>query len=104
MLEAMILAVSAISVNPSTICNEVPHRRGNPLARYAHCKKGDLIRVDRFGLKRICDLKSGTISTGGRTNPWLCVYRGKPRKVRPAPKVKSSGGGGTRTFMYRKNN
>ncbi len=83
-LSVLLLSVTAITVDPDTIC--VPSTASGKIEkRYKHCKKGDLIYVSKYELKLLCDFKGGEARSGQSRNPISCIYRGKPRLVKLSP-------------------
>jgi len=83
-LTALLLSVTAITVDPETIC--VPSTAGGKIEkRYQHCKKGDLTYVGNYEYKLVCDFKSGEGRSGLSRHAISCIYRGKPRVVKLSP-------------------
>ncbi len=85
-ISALLLSVSAITVDPENIC--LPDKdSNNRLKMYAHCKKGDIIKVDTWTYYRLCDFKSGSEPNSDRKYRYTCVHRGKARTTSLAPKT-----------------
>lgn len=51
-------------------------------ASYSHCKEGDLIQVEAFEVKTLCNLMSPVVAVGSEH---LCAYRGEARTTRRRP-------------------
>jgi hypothetical protein len=77
----LFLPVCYAEENAGKVCLNISERGAEAVIIEQHCKKGDIIQLNKMHVANLCDFNLAIINYDGK-NQFVCVYLGGKRELR----------------------